>query len=215
MKHQTDCPVCGDEASYVILETSDMRYRECPVCRVLYLEREFFPEPEEEHARYRTHRNTPDNPGYTDFLNRLASPLLERVKPGYKGLDYGCGSEAVLADMLGSAGMEMSIYDPFFHPDRAVLNNSYNFIACSEVVEHFHFPAQEFIRLKSMLKPKGVIGIMTCIYSDEIDFSTWYYRKDFTHVVFYRIETFEVISRNLGLSMEHPAKNIIFLYKAT
>jgi hypothetical protein len=214
MKQKTDCPVCGNAESSLILEASDMRYRECPACRVLFLEKEFFPEPEEEHARYRTHRNTADNPGYTDFLARLASPLLERCMPGSRGLDYGCGSHAVLADMLGSAGMDMSVYDPFFHPKRDVLEDSYDFIACSEVVEHFHYPEKEFKRLRSMLKPDGLLGIMTGIYSDEIDFASWYYRRDFTHVVFYRIETFEVIARMLNLTLELPAKNIIFLRMA-
>ncbi len=214
MDSQTACPVCGETSTSGISVITDKRYRECPLCRVLFMESSFFPEPEEEHARYRTHRNTADNPGYTDFLNRLALPLLERVKSGSRGVDYGCGSGAVLADMLKSAGMEVSLYDPFFYPNSKVLKGLYDFIACSEVAEHFHYPAQEFIRLRSMLKPKGVLGIMTGIYSDKIDFSSWYYRRDFTHVVFYRIETFEFIARRLGFSLEHPAENVVFLHKA-
>jgi SAM-dependent methyltransferase len=85
------------------------------------------------------------------------------------------------------------LFDPFFHPDASVLEESYDFIAASEVAEHLYDPAKEFARLRRLLKPGGRLGIMTERCSHETDFGSWYYRRDPTHVAFYSRETLEWI----------------------
>ena len=108
-----------------------------------------------EHAFYRTHENDPDDPGYRRFLARLATPLLDRLPARSRGLDYGCGPGPALAAMLREAGHAVALYDALFFPDPSVFGARYDFIACSETVEHFHDPAGQFDRLGALLSPGG------------------------------------------------------------
>ncbi|MEI4850515.1 class I SAM-dependent methyltransferase, partial [Klebsiella pneumoniae] len=82
--------------------------------------------------------------------------------PGARGLDFGCGPGPALATMLREAGMDMALFDPFFYPQASVLERQYDFITCTEVVEHLHRPAEVFRQLDRLLAPGGWLGVMTC-----------------------------------------------------
>lgn len=171
------------------------------------------PGPEEELAHYRTHENDPGDPGYRAFLSRLADPLLKQLQPGLNGLDFGCGPGPALAQMMREAGHGMAVFDPFFAPDKRPLQTTYDFITCTEVVEHFHQPYIEFSRLNAILKPGGWLGIMTMFQTDDARFANWHYRKDPTHVVFYRETTMRVIAADFGWNCDIPAQNIALFRK--
>ena len=115
--------------------------------------------------------------------------------------------------MLREAGHRVSVYDPFFANDWSVLDVQYDFITCTEVAEHFHDPAAEFTRLNLMLKPGGYLGVMTCFQTQDEKFAAWHYRKDPTHVVFYRQETFDWLSQRFGWSVRIPRKDVAILFK--
>jgi SAM-dependent methyltransferase len=172
-----------------------------------------WPQPQDEHAEYLRHENNPGDSGYRRFLSRLAAPLLDRLAPGLKGLDYGCGPGPALAAMLREAGHSMALFDPFFQPDQQPLTETYDFITCTEVAEHFHRPAQEFDRLDAMLRPGGWLGVMTCFQTDDARFANWHYRKDPTHVVFYRETTFRIIAAQRGWTCEIPVKDVVLMQK--
>lgn len=104
--------------------------------------------------------------------------------------------------MLTERGYRVSLYDPIYRPDAGVLLQRYDAITCTEVVEHFHNPATEFRRLKDLLRPGGWLIVMTRFQTDDARFARWHYRRDPTHVVFYRPETFRSIGRRLGWSVE-------------
>jgi 2-polyprenyl-3-methyl-5-hydroxy-6-metoxy-1,4-benzoquinol methylase len=188
-------------------------YWRCRNCRATFIDARHLPEPTEELNRYRLHRNDPDDPGYRRSLNRLAGPLLERLEPGLEGLDYGCGPGPALARMLTEAGHRIQLYDPFFHPDAALLDRTYAFITCTEVAEHFHRPAAEFETLNRLLRPGGWLGIMTCFQTDDTRFADWHYRRDPTHVVFYREETFRWLAGRFDWACEIPARNVVLMRK--
>lgn len=171
------------------------------------------PQPKDEHAEYLRHENDPGDPGYRKFLSRLAAPLLDQLAPGLQGLDYGCGPGPALAAMLCEAGHSMALFDPFFQPDQQPLTETYDFITCTEVAEHFHRPAQEFDRLDAMLRPGGWLGVMTCFQTDDARFANWHYRKDPTHVVFYRETTFRIIAAQRGWTCEIPVKDVVLMQK--
>lgn len=190
-----------------------MTYHRCTACLATWLDPVHHPARDAEHAHYLHHENHVDDPGYRRFLSRLADPLLERLAPAQTGLDYGCGPGPALAAMLAEAGHRMALWDPFFAPDPAPLAHRYDFITCTEVAEHFHAPAAEFDTLDAMLKPGGWLGVMTCFQTDDARFEHWHYRKDPTHVVFYKAETFHVIARQRGWSCEIPAKDVVLLRK--
>ncbi|QSP96516.1 class I SAM-dependent methyltransferase [Marinobacter salinisoli] len=169
--------------------------------------------PDEERGIYDCHENDAADPGYRRFLAKLLDPLLARLEPGLSGLDFGCGPGPALADMLTEAGMSMSLYDPFFCPDTDALSRTYDFITCTEVVEHLHQPAEVFRRLDALLKPGGWLGVMTCFQTDDDRFANWHYRRDPTHVVFYREKTLGVVASQLGWQLDIPRKDVALMRK--
>jgi len=54
---------------------------------------------------------------------------------------------------------------------------------------------------------------MTNFYDENIDFASWYYRKDPTHVAFYSKETLMNIASNMSWTLEFPDKNIVLFKK--
>lgn len=188
-------------------------YWRCETCQATYLEASQRLDAEQELAYYTLHENRPDDPGYRRFLSRLVTPLLAVLPAASEGLDYGCGPGPTLATMMMEAGHRVALYDPFFYPDERVLAQQYDFITCSEVVEHLHQPDEVFRRLNSLLKPGGVLAIMTCFQTEDARFAHWHYRRDPTHVVFYREQTFRFIARRFGWLCEIPCSNVVLMYQ--
>lgn len=209
----TKCRVCGSGEASHFLTVNGSIYRRCPQCFATFIDASQFPSAEEEKQRYELHENDPQDEGYLEHLRRLSVPLIERLKPQDEGLDYGCGKVPALARMIEAAGHKMELYDPFFHPDRSVLEKKYDFITCSEVIEHFHAPADEFKILDAMLKPGGLLAVMTCFLDDDSKFADWHYRRDRTHVVFYKEETLRRVAQINGWDFEVPAKDIAMFTK--
>jgi len=208
------CPVCRAPALQPFVCIGAQHYWRCAHCEARFLDPRQLPDAASELAHYRLHRNEPDDPGYRRFLARLATPLLALLPPGASGLDYGCGPGPALAAMLREAGHRVALYDPFFHADEAALAQRYDFVSCTEVAEHFHHPADEFDRLDTLLKPGGWLAVMTCFQTDDQRFAGWHYRKDPTHVVFYREATLRVLARQRGWSCEIPCKDVALMRKA-
>lgn len=208
-----DCPVCRASASRPFSHVGGRDYWRCDACFATFLDARQRPTPEEALTHYRQHENDPDDPRYRRFLGRLADPLLTKLSPGMAGLDYGCGPGPALAAMLGEAGIDMALYDPFFAPNDDVLHGHYDVVTLSEVAEHLFEPADVFDRLADLLKPGGWLGVMTCFQTDDRRFAAWHYRRDPTHVVFYRAETFEVIAGQRGWDLKIPEKDVVFLNK--
>ncbi|WP_406565338.1 class I SAM-dependent methyltransferase [Marinobacter litoralis] len=169
--------------------------------------------PDEECAVYQLHDNDPDDAGYRRFLSKLADPILAALPEGAAGLDFGCGPGPALAAMFEEAGFPVALYDLFFYPESAVLEQRYDFVTCTEVVEHLFEPAKVFAQFDRLLKPGGVLGVMTCFQTDDDRFDNWHYRRDPTHVVFYRQATFEWLAVRYGWHLEIPAKDAVLLHK--
>lgn len=167
----------------------------------------------EEKARYITHNNDVNDSKYQKFV----SPIVEAVKDKYSiehlGLDYGAGTGPVITSLLEKDGYSINLYDPFFHHYPKNLAEKYDYVICSEVIEHFHNPYEEFLGLANMLKPKGSIFSMTSIYNECIDFEGWYYKNDNTHVFFYHKKAFEWIKNTFEFSSLEISANLITLKK--
>ncbi|MFW6415217.1 MAG: class I SAM-dependent methyltransferase [Thermodesulfobacteriota bacterium] len=211
---QEKCPVCMQSEVYLFHTEKGRDYWRCPVCRATCLDPSQYPSMREEYQRYCEHDNDPEDPGYRKFLGKLADPLLQKLTTGSKGLDYGCGPGPALAMMLQECGHSMSVYDPFFYPDKSVLQQEYDFVTCTEVVEHFHRPYSEFLFLDGLLRAGGWLAVMTSFLTLDERFGQWSYRRDPTHVVFYKQETFRVLANILGWRCEIPCKDVVLLQKA-
>ena len=167
------------------------------------------PSPAAEKRRYLEHRNGATDPGYIKFLRALADPVCAVVPVGARGLDFGCGPAPVLAELLTAGGRPTVGYDPLFQPDVSRLKQRYDFVTCSEVVEHAHDPAATFARIGSLVRAGGTIGIMTQLYDDVPSFGDWWYRRDFTHVCFYHTDTMRWVAAHYRWTMAVPAPNVV------
>lgn len=213
------CPLCLATQSEKFFDENDKgvirrEYWRCPECRLIFVPRAFHVTAEEECQRYSLHRNDPNDREYLKFLRRLADPLLQQLKAGDRGLDYGCGPCPAMQNIFNEQGFFVDNFDPYFFPDKEKLSNKYDFIVCSETAEHFAAPRMEFERFSVLLnETRGVLGIMTRFLDDEQKFSDWWYRRDPTHVAFYQPETFHWISRWQNWRMEIPRADVVIFQK--
>lgn len=159
---------------------------------------DFFLDKTAEKQRYDHHNPDVHNQGYRNFVNPIVTEVLELCTPQQSGLDFGSGQGPVVSVMLKEKGYHIDQYDIYYAPDKKVLQNKFDYIVCSEVMEHFHEPAKEFQLLYDLLNPEGVLICMTHIYSPEIDFKNWYYKNDKTHTFFYTDQTLEFICSHWG-----------------
>jgi SAM-dependent methyltransferase len=207
------CIVCGSTDVALFTRVSGRTYLRCHVCKATFLEPAQRPSPREEYERYLEHDNDPEDQGYRNHLQRVVTPLLERLDKSSSGLDYGSGPGPVLAEMIRQAGHSIELFDLNFHADYANLDQFYDFITCTETIEHFHRPAEEFARFDWLLRPGGWLALMTCFQTDDSRFENWHYRRDKTHIVFYREETLRYLAKLLGWNITIPEKDIALMQK--
>jgi hypothetical protein len=206
------CPLCAGTPR-AFLSDGGRDYRRCGTCALTFLPPAQHVSAAEERARYSQHRNSSSDPEYRKFLDRVLAPLCERLKPGDKGLDYGCGPGPTASVMLRERGFPTVDYDPHFFDDGAALTKKYEFIVATEVLEHLRRPAEDLGRLEGLLKAGGVLGVMTGVLEDDASFAGWWYRKDFTHIAFYRPETLSWIAGRFGWELSRPSRDAALFLK--
>jgi hypothetical protein len=155
------CPLCGSAGAPEWYREPQREYWRCESCGLVFLSPEQRLDFEAEVERYRLHRNSEHDSAYLEFLSRLAEPMIARVPVGAVGLDYGCGPAPALALLMTRSGRPTVSYDPVFHPRVAVLTTQYNFVTCSEVLEHAHHPLTVLRVLQRLVAHGGRIGVMT------------------------------------------------------
>lgn len=188
------------------------RFMQCPACELIFVPAGYHLSPQDEAARYRLHENTLLNEGYVRmFLEKIA--LVHRYCPdAHTVLDYGCGPEPVLAQLLRRDGFECDVYDPYFFP--VLPKGSYDLVISTEVFEHFRNIRAELCRIRSFLEPGGFLAVMTSFYDSVGDFGDWWYITDPTHVCFFSTRTFEWIEKDFGFNRVYTdRKNFIILAK--
>lgn len=205
------CPLCHAPSAHFYHQDKQRAYWQCHVCELVFVEPDSLPSQAQEKAVYDCHENDPTDKGYRSFLNKLAAPMLARIPARSSGIDFGCGPGPALAHMLEEAGHSMTLYDPFFAPRPEVLEKHYDFVTCTEAIEHFHQPAKEWAQLLAMLKPGGYLGLMTKLVLDAERFASWHYKLDPTHVSFFSRSTFEFLAQRDGLELEFVADDAMIL----
>jgi SAM-dependent methyltransferase len=185
------CPLCTTE----LLNEKDFEYFDCNTCKALVKKPNKYLSPQEEKKRYLEHDNDVNDFRYQHFTSPITNYVLSHFTKEHYGLDYGSGTGPVISKILERHSFHVRQYDPYFSDNTEVFDNTYDYIFVCEVAEHFYHPSNEFKLLKSLLKPKGHLIVMTDMYDDRTDFKNWYYRKDPTHVFIYRKTTFEFIKK--------------------
>lgn len=188
---------------------TDRIYYNCGECHYIYLDPPLYLSLEEEKRRYGFHQNEENDQGYLEFLNQLWKPLKPLLEPKACGLDFGCGPHPSFAKFIEREGFSMELYDPLFFFNERVLGQSYDFIVCTEAIEHFFSPRRELDRWKDLLKKGGVIGVMTRLLTESVDFPCWYYRKDPTHVGFYSVQTMQWVANHWGWKLQVISDQVV------
>jgi len=176
------------------------------------MEKEFLPDRATEKQRYQAHQNGPQDEGYVRFLKLAIAPALPYLNDTMRGLDYGCGPSPTLSGLLRQHGLHCENYDPFFYP--VFPETRFDFIFATEVVEHFFNPGVELQRISELLRPGGILTIMTEAWASLEGFAEWHYAKDMTHVCFYHATTIEFICRRYGFEkLNHDSARVSVLKK--
>ncbi|HED24474.1 MAG TPA: class I SAM-dependent methyltransferase [Firmicutes bacterium] len=205
------CLLCGSRVN-IFAVVNGKKYYRCRSCRSVMLDPAAHPSLEDEKLRYDQHNNDINDPRYQNFVMPLVEAVEKDCSVEGKGLDFGAGSGPVAAAILGERGYKVTLYDIFYHPDQSVFNKSYDYIICSEVIEHFRSPADEFRKLRRLLRQGGRLYCMTSVYSEEIDFENWHYKDDPTHLFFYHRFAFKWIKENIKFS-ELLFKGRVIIYR--
>ena len=201
------CPLCGETPAEFHSEIG-RHYWRCPTCALVFLDPSQRIAFDDEVARYALHDNRMGDPEYERFLARLAEPIIARTPVGARGIDFGCGQAPALGDMLTRSGRPTASYDPHFFPNDELLDVRYDFLTCSEVLEHVHEPLPLLDRFAALVRRGGIIGVMTGPYDTAGPFQDWWYRRDPTHVCFYAADTMTWIARRFGWALERPSSTV-------
>ncbi len=204
------CPLCNSNSRSFLIK-KEREFLQCSLCFSVFLNPNHYTTLDKEVAHYKTHNNDPFDVRYQNFVSPVVNSILNSFKKEDKGLDFGSGTGSPIVKMLRDNEYNISQYDLFFHTDKTVLQQQYNYISCTEVAEHFKEPYKEFTLLRNLLLPSGKLLLMTVLFEDKSDFSTWYYKDDPTHVFFYHPKAFEWIKNEFGFKSFTIDKRMITL----
>lgn len=208
-----NCWLC-DSTAQLLKEVATPQYYHCAHCDLIFIDQRYILEPAEEKKRYLLHNNSCENKGYVQYLrNFIATAVHPFITDIQRGLDFGCGPNPVLSQLLREQGIAMDYYDPFFHPRPVFAGRRYDLITCTEVLEHVRHPRTVLELLSEHLQARGILSIMTQFHHQQ-PFSTWWYRQDKTHICFFSPKSFRWIAKHFNLKIVHcNDKNICVLSK--
>lgn len=167
----------------------------------------------DEKKRYELHNNNPKDQGYLQFLSPITNYITSNFNGEHKGLDFGCGPVPAMQIILKEKKVNITSYDPYFSKIERSAFDSYDFIILCEVMEHFSSPLTEFKFLYQLLHPGGHLICKTNLFSDAINFETWWYKNDPTHVFFYADQSIEFIKNVCNFTTIKKFDDFFVFYK--
>ena len=206
------CPLCHERGE-IFYENKEQLFYNCSNCYGIFRAQESRLDPALEKRRYELHNNDIDDVKYQNFVSPITTAILRNNSSQHFGLDFGAGTGPVISKVLNDNQYKIDQYDPYFHNKISLLGKKYDYIVCCEVMEHFYDPEKEFDLLHKLLLPKGALYCMTELYNDSIEFSTWYYKNDPTHVFLYRKETLDWIKFKFCFAKVSIENRLIILFK--
>ncbi len=166
-----------------------------------------------ENERYAFHNNNIEDEGYKKFLNKLIVPLSQYLPKDFSAIDFGCGPGPGVSVLLEQLGGKVFNYDPAFKDDKTLLDKKYDVVTSTEVVEHFKNPAEDWRVLTGLVKEGGLLAVMTQFLKEEIDYKSWWYKNDPTHVVFYNQETFRFLAETFALEKLFDDNKSVIIFR--
>ena len=204
------CPLCKNAARHYHTQVT-RDFLQCSSCSSVFLHPKDHLTPEAEKKHYLHHNNDPEDVRYQAFVSPVTNALLRDFELQHKGLDFGSGTGSPILKVLIDNNYDVAQYDLYFHDNKELLEQQYDYIACSETAEHFKDPYTEFKQLFNLLKPNGKLYIMTDRFEESRDFGTWFYKTDPTHVFLYHAGAFEWIRDEFGFSNAEIDNRLVIL----
>ena len=212
MSRSITCPLCGASEAILYYRDSNRDYYQCKNCELVFVPSSFWLSFEQEKSVYDLHENDIHDVRYHKFLSRLTNPLLEKLQPNSKGLDFGCGPGPALQWVIQQSAHKVSLYDLHYFPDQDVLDDEYNFVCATEVVEHLQSPRESFLQIKRCLKPDGIFAVMTQMVINAQRFANWRYIQDPTHICFFNLKSLSYVADLMNKKLEQVDRDVIFIY---
>ena len=213
MINKIACPLCKSTNSSKFYKDKFREYLCCASCDFVFVPKAYHLSKTEEKLRYDTHNNNPYDDRYRGFLSQLLKPLLERIPEKSSGLDFGSGPGPTLSLMLEEYGHTMELYDKFYADNDSVFDKKYDFITATEVLEHLSEPMEEISRLSGILSNQGYLAVMTQILTSQIDFSSWYYKNDPSHIGFFTKKSLNFLASYLNIEVSFVSERVVFFKK--
>jgi len=207
------CPLCKSINSSKFYKDKFREYLCCASCDFVFVPKVYHLSKTDEKLRYDTHNNDPYDDRYRAFLSQLLKPLLERIPEKSSGLDFGSGPGPTLSLMLEEYGHTMELYDKFYADNDSVFDKKYDFITATEVLEHLSEPMEEISRLSGILSNQGYLAVMTQILTSQIDFSSWYYKNDPSHIGFFTKKSLNFVASYLNIEVSFVSERVVFFKK--
>jgi len=193
------CPLCSHTANNPFNSPLEVKLWHCSNCELVFKDPESRPSLGEEEARYLEHNNDGGEKGYVDFLKLAINPAMEFFEPRMDGMDYGCGPNPVLSTIIKAAGHDCFNYDPIFFPE--LPDERMDYIFATESFEHFFNPLREMKLITALLRPGGILTVMTHRWKELDQVADWWYLRDKTHVAFFHKKTFDYICHQFGFAI--------------
>ena len=192
------CKICGSLTKSV--KINQINYEFCENCGFLCKADEFVLSSKDEFKRYLNHNNS-NNEGYVKYQENFFHEIHRFL--GKKVLDYGCGDNHILAEILVENGFDAMYYDLYFYPEEKYKKHLYDAIILEEVIEHLKDPISVLADLISLVDKGGKIIIRTNFIPTNVFDGKWWYLRDTTHISFFDVKTFKYISNLLPLTIIH------------
>lgn len=208
------CPLCLHPEINLFAPEKNRDYVICNNCSLVFVPRDQIISTEREKLRYEAHDNSEQNENYKSYLSSIAQSIFKKIPNGLNGLDFGSGKTTIMADFFKENGFHMESYDIFFKPDSSLLEKKYDFVLMSEVIEHLRQPELELRKIVEMLKQESFLFIKTKLLPEKKeDFKNWFYKRDITHIQFFSLKTFDVLSEKYGMSKTEQIDEDLFLLR--
>lgn len=211
----SSCKICGSETQELHDSLIKVTYDVCQKCDFIYKQTRYHLPNDLEKERYDTHNNDTEDEGYKNIFRNLLETHVRPLKNVKSILDFGSGPYPMLQKIFEQEGYEVTIYDYYYHKDSTYLNQKYDLITSTEVIEHLSEPLLEIEKLVSLLKDQGYLALMTNFRTMNLDaFLSWWYKRDHTHIAFFNQKTFDYLKERFHLvEVSNNHKNIIVLQK--
>lgn len=186
-------------------------YLRCPECDLIFVPEGFHLQPDDEKARYGLHHNSLSNEGYVKMFREKINLIGEYCPEVDSVIDYGCGREPVLFELLKRENYDCDKYDLYFHPEFP--ERLFDLVISTEVLEHLRDVRYELTRIFSLINPGGFLAVMTSFHDSTDQFEDWWYHSDPTHICFFSRRTFEWISEQFGFEIIYTNRTNFIILK--